>query len=185
MSADKLQGCFWVGFALVGLLTGALQKRGYDYFPANLLLGLALGLPGTFYLTVLTVLGSVEAVRQWATAYRVVLIVYSLQLAMACWAFFLVTRVNGAKPGSTVDIWGRIGLPHERTIERALAIIGRADRHDMLNAITRGWLGRDLSLRKATRMAAERYGPERDGEASEVRLLWRELWRRLRRRRDS
>jgi hypothetical protein len=144
-------GC-WLALSLLGVLCGALQRRGRDYYPANLLLGLALGSQGVFYLAfVLVFRGDVAALRAWAAATRAALWIYGGELTLALWALWLVWRVNRGRRGSSADITGHLSPPTPEMVAEAVAIVTRAERHGMLNEVTARWLAEDRIIRRRQR----------------------------------
>lgn len=144
-----LVGC-WLALSLLGLLCGTLQRRGRDYYPANLLVGLALGSQGVFYVFFAFVVfrGDVAALRAWAGASHAALYVYGGEIALVLWAIRLVVRVNRGRRGSAADLTGHLSPPTPEMVAEALAIIQRADRHGLLTSVTRNWLEEDRIIRR-------------------------------------
>lgn len=178
MTADGLTIGYWLGLTLGGLFVGALQRDGRHYFPANLLLGLAIGTPAIFYLTVLALVGGDLGRVVWlAATYHTARFLYPVQLAILLWALYLVVRVNLGRPGSRIDIFGRVRPPTATMVEDALIVVERGERHGLLTALTGKWLAEDLQLQRVMRLARGRL--EREGW---VAILWRLLAHRWRRR---
>jgi len=145
MVADVLTIGLWFLVALLGVLAGSLQRRGRDYYPANLLLGLACGTNSVFYLALLGGFrGDVGALRQWSLDTRAGLWVNLATILILLWSLYLVVRANRAKPGSALDLAGHAGPPTTEQIDEALAVLERSDHHGVANAIQRsrmrGWL---------------------------------------------
>lgn len=136
---DEFQQTQWLLVGLGGILVGTLQRRGKDYWPANALLGLACGAPPVMYLglSYLAFAGDSEAFRQWAGAVRLGLWAWGACLALLAWALYLVLRVNRAREGSSMDIWGRPRTPSEEQVAEALHVVRRAVRHQVGNLFAR------------------------------------------------
>ena len=148
-----ITAALWVLLGLLGLLAGSLQRRGRDYYPANLLLGLAIGAPFAFYLTMWAAFGfRLGAMLTWARMVNSSMYVYGAMAALAAWSLYLVIRTNVAKPGSAMDLAGHAGPPTDEQIEEALSVLERGDHHQVMTVIqrwkARGWL-RLMRARKA------------------------------------
>lgn len=173
MSADAIQGLSWSAITILAMVIGAGQQRRRVYYPANFLLGLAVAIPAVFYLGLLLALGTVAEVREVSAEYRLALVAYALQIVFLLWSAALVIRVGGLKAGDCIDLLGRLQPPTDTQIEDALALIGRAEKHDMLNAVTRRWLDEDLEMRRVVRLARERQEDNgRDLARDHMGLLW-------------
>jgi hypothetical protein len=184
VTLDRLQVLFWVGFAFAGLAACLSQRRNCDHFYANKLIGLAFGTPGVFFLTALGYFGTVEEVRMWAVATRIVLLVYPLQFLIMSWALYLVYRANTARAGSEITWWGGIRRPTAEAVENALLVVGRGLRHGIINGLTARWGREEYAIRRLVAMAEARNGPNgRTGTMrDQARLLWRVFARRMYRR---
>lgn len=159
--ADAAQVGCWVALSVLGVLCGALQRRGRDYYPANLLIGLALGSQGFFYVFFAVLFrADIGALRAWAAATHAALYIYGLEIAVALWANGLVWRVNRGRAGSAADLTGHLGPPTPEMVEEALVVIDRGDRHGVMNAVQRKWLREDRDLARAARRAGKRHGIE-------------------------
>lgn len=157
--ADKFTGLAWLALGFLGLAAGASQRRGRDYYPANLLLGLCVGSPAVFWLFWWAMFrGDLPALRSWASRTHASLWLYAGELAIVCWALWLVWRVNTGRAGSSADLTGHLGPPTPEMVEQALVILDRAERHDLLNDVQVKWMQEDMHLRRAARMAGKRRG---------------------------
>lgn len=136
---DELQTTQWLIGGLGGLLVGTLQLRGKDYWPANTLLGLAYGSDKAMYfgLTQLVFHGDAAAFRAWAGPARIGLVAWGVAFGLLIWAFYLVVRVNSARNGSSIDLWGRARPPSEAQVLEAGWVWLRAARHGLGNVLTR------------------------------------------------
>lgn len=144
-----LVGC-WLALSLLPLVCGAAQRRGRDYYPANLLVGLALGSQGVFYVFFVFVVfrGDVGALRAWAGPSRAALYIYGGEIALVLWAIRLVWRVNRGRRGSSADLSGHLSPPTPEMVAEAVAIVQRAENHGMLNEVTARWLAEDRIIRR-------------------------------------
>lgn len=172
MTADVLTLFYWVYLSFGVLVVCALQRDGRHYFPAFLMVGVAVAVPAAFYLGILPFVGNVEAVRQFAIAHRVTAILYPIQCALLTWALYLALRVNTAPLGTRVDLLGRRKPPNARQIECAIVTIQRAERHGLMTTLARQWLRQDVDLRRVMALL----------DARQSASVWALAWRFLRRR---
>lgn len=172
MTADLLTLFYWLYIPLGILLVCALQRDGRHYWPAYLIVGVAVAVPTAFYLGALVIVGTVDAVRDFAAAYRTTLVTYPIQALLVTWALALVVRVNLLPLGSRVDLLGRKRAPNARQIECAIVTIQRAERHGLMTTLARKWLREDVDLRRVMALL----------DARQVESVWALLWRFLRRR---
>ena len=155
--ADAAQAGCWPLLTLLGVVAGARQRKGKAYWPAALLMGLALGTQGVFWLALLPLFGGdVAALRAWAAATRAGLWANGAGIALLLWAWWLVERVNRARPGSAIDPAGHLSPPLPEQVEEALHVIARADRHDLLNREQRRLLEEERLTRAARARARGR-----------------------------
>lgn len=136
---DQLQETQWLLVGLGGILVGSLQQRGKDYWPANLFLGLACGASPTMYfgLVHLAFDGNSAAFRAWAGPVRLGVYAWGASLVLLAWALYLVVRVNQARDGGSIDIWGRARPPTEAQAREAGHVLLRATRHGLGNVLAR------------------------------------------------
>ncbi len=134
---DQLQTSEWLLVGICGILVGSLQRRGKDYWPANALLGLAVGVVPVLYFVFTTVIfqGDVEALRLFALRTNMAVFAWMFCLLLLAWALFLVIRVNTAREGSSLDLWGQVRPPTRSQTREALSVISRSARHDRGNLI--------------------------------------------------
>lgn len=134
----QLQSTEWMLGGLGGLLVGTLQKRGKDYWPANTLLGLAYGSDKFMYyaFSELAFHGDVDAFRTWAGHVRLGLWAWGASFLLLTWGLYLVTRVNAAKNGSSMDLWGRPRPPTKEQAYEAAWVLLRYSRHGSGNILT-------------------------------------------------
>lgn len=132
-----LQLTEWTLLGIGGVFVGSMQRRGRDYFPANLVLGLALGAPSVLYLTFAQFIfgGDLIEFSRWAQQVKVGVWGLGSSILLLAWATFLVMRVNYARAGSSLDLLGRPAPPTEDQVSEALHIIDRAVRHGVGNLI--------------------------------------------------
>jgi hypothetical protein len=133
--ADEFQAFEWLVVGAGGIAVGAIQKRGKDYWPANAMLGLAAGTVPVFYFTVVNWVfnGNVALFRVWVSVNHVAIFAWGLCSLLLGWALFLVVRINRARDGSSVDIWGRVRPPTTDQAVEALAVLRRATKHGVGN----------------------------------------------------
>lgn len=134
---DELQATQWLLGGVGGMLVGILQRHGKDYWPANTMLGLAYGADKALYFGLLHLAfgGDVAAFRVWATAARLGLFAWGASAALLLWGLYLVVRVNRARDGSGIDLWGRPRPPSEEQAREALFVLARAHRHQLANVL--------------------------------------------------
>lgn len=164
--ADRLTGLSWLALGFLGLFAGVWQRRGRDYYPANMLLGLCIGSPGVFWLFWYAYFwGDLDTLRAWSGRTNASLWLYGVEVPMVLWALWLVFRVNTGRAGSAADLTGHLGPPTTEMVEQALVILRRGDRHELLNDVQRKWLAEDRGIRQAAKEAARRRdeGSEEDG----------------------
>lgn len=133
--ADEFQSFEWLLVGAGGIVVGAIQKRGKDYWPANAMLGLAAGTVPVFYFTVVNWVFSnnVALFRLWVATNHVAIFAWGLCSFLLGWALFLVIRINRSRDGSSVDIWGRVRPPSAEQAVEALHVLKRARRHNVGN----------------------------------------------------
>lgn len=143
MGTDALTVGLWFAVGLLGVLVGTLQRRGRDYYPANLLLGLACGVNSVFYLALLGGFrGDVDALRRWSLDTRAGLWVNVATLVVLLWALYLIIRANRQAAGGALDMTGQTGPPTAEQVTEAFAVL---DRYQGLTARQRGRIARFLA----------------------------------------
>lgn len=137
LGLSELQSTQWLLGGLCGLLVGTLQRQGKDYWPANTMLGLAYGSDKILYFVLAKLLfaGNTDAFRAWATAVRAGVYAWGASFFLLAWGFYLVLRVNQARNGSSIDIWGRARPPTEQQAREALHVIRRYGNHHTANLL--------------------------------------------------
>lgn len=176
MTADISTAIAWLALGLLGFLAGVIQRRGRDYFPANMLLGLCIGVPGVYWLFWYARFGGdLDALRAWSGPAHAALWLYAAEVALAAWALFLAVRVNLGRAGSSANYAGQLTSPTHEMIDGALEIIERADRHRLYTKAqrqTRTRLIKDLAdaaLDESARARAYNEYKAREREAARAR----------------
>lgn len=146
--ANLLTALFWVLLTLLGVLVGALQRRGRDYYPANLLMGLAIGTQGVFWVGLLPLFGfSVPALRLWAGQARAGLWANGVGILLLFWALWLVWQTNHARRGSAMDLTGHASPPTPGMVNEAASVIAHArDEGTVTTGDVRVMLDRERAL---------------------------------------
>lgn len=125
---DRLTGLAWLALCLLGLVAGGAQRRGRDYYPANLLFGLCVGSPGAFWLFWFSYFHEdLDMLRAWSARTHASLWLSGCEVLLMLWVIYLIVRVNRARPGSAADLAGHLGPPTHEMVRQAHGVIERAD----------------------------------------------------------
>lgn len=117
--------------AIVGCF---LWDDGPNNYPAGRIAMATTGVNSVVSICAILYTGDYITARQLLFAVNAGAGVQLLIIGLQLWIIGIITTHKFAKPGSDISIFGQIFKPSKKTIEWALMIIARADKHDLLDA---------------------------------------------------
>lgn len=152
-----------IALALTGWIISAFWRRGPTYYPAGRVLGVAGGVPFTWFAYLgIAYWHNPTGLLRVALDQRYNAVVFGLTLMLRLWALALIVMETRQRPGTMIGLLGDSQYISNEVAEFRASEVSSAIRHDRLNEETTQRLRRQLTERRRQRQQA-RGGETHDG----------------------